>query len=299
MFRSGDVTGTLKLLWSRRTLGEDMYLSLATWAFARLTLEEVSAVARAIGIHAIDISTRYKPGISKAALLRDPLASAAQLQTLGATVSNYFHHFGADTADRNLALKESIEANVRDLEKVLTFADAAAIPTVFFLPGQINPGQCRREALDVSVDSLNAMMEVASHFQTRICIEPAVRSLVETPSNAEELVQRTGIGLALDYSHFVCLGYTQERIDPLVQYAKHIHLRQARPGHLQAAFDKGTINFPAVFGLLRDSGYRGALTVEFIHQLFTNDTPDDVLTEAVLMRDCFNEWAVDLPAGSL
>ncbi|MBE7734277.1 hypothetical protein H0482_14470 [Devosia sp. CC-YST696] len=143
------------------------------------------------------------------------------------------------------------------------------------------------------------MMQVASHFRTRICIEPAVRSLAETHWIAGELVRRTGIGLALDYSHFVCLGYTQEQIDTLVPYAKHIHQRQARPGHLQAAFDRGTINFPALFGKLRDSGYRRALAVEFIRQLFANDRPDDVRTEAVLMRDRFNGWATGFPDGSL
>jgi sugar phosphate isomerase/epimerase len=274
-----------------------MYLSLATWAFARLTLAEVSAVAKAIRLDAIDISTRYLPGLDKTRLLADPEATAAGLTSLALPVANYFHHFGADTADRNLALKGSIEANVRELERVLTFADAASIPTVFFLPGLINPGQSGRQAFDISVDSLRAMMDVAAGFRANICIEPAMRSIAETPAMAEELVQQTGIGLALDYSHFVCLGYTQDQIDPLVQYAKHVHLRQARPGHLQAGFDKGTINFPAMFGHLRDAGYQGALAIEFIRQLFTNDGPDDVLTETVLMRDCFHSWTSGLPSN--
>ncbi|MBE7734278.1 hypothetical protein [Devosia faecipullorum] len=116
-----------------------MHLSLSTWAFARLALEEVRAVASAIGIHAIDGNTRYRPGISEDALLADPLAPAAQLQNLGITLSDYFHKLGADTVDRNLALKGSIEANVRDLEKVLTFADAATILAVFFLPDRPIP----------------------------------------------------------------------------------------------------------------------------------------------------------------
>jgi sugar phosphate isomerase/epimerase len=273
-----------------------MHLSLTTWSFSRLQLEEAAAVAKAIGMSAIDISTRYRPGLDKPELLHDPKASAERVRMLGLPVSNYFHHFGADVADRNLALPASLDANVRDLERVLTFADAADIPTVFFLPGMINPGQSRQQAMAASVESLKAMSQMASHFRARICIEPAVRSFAETPDIARELVDRTGVALALDYSHFICLGYTQQQVDPLIPYAAHVHLRQARPGHLQASFDKGTLNFPALFGALREAGYTGALAIEFIRQVFTNDWADDVMTETILMRDCFNAWMSETSA---
>lgn len=267
-----------------------MHLSLTTWSFPRLRLGEAAAVAKAIGMSAIDISTRYRPGLDKRELLHDPRASAERVRMLGLPVSNYFHHFGADVSDRNLALPAGVDTNVRDLEQVLTFADAAGIPTVFFLPGMINPGQSRRQAMAAAVESLKALLQVASHFTARICIEPAVRSFAETPDMVRELVDRTGVALVLDYSHFICLGYTQQQVDPLIPYAAHVHLRQARPGHLQASFDKGTLNFPALFGALREAGYTGALAIEFIRQVFTNDWADDVMTETILMRDCFIDW---------
>lgn len=268
-----------------------MHLSLTSWSFPRLGLTEAVAVAKAIGMRGIDISSRHGPGIDKAELLADPLAAAARIRALDLPVTNYFHHFGADAADRNLALPGSTDANLRDLAQVLTFADAANIPTVFFLPGVINPGQSQRAAFEAAVASLRAFMALQPQFRARICIEPTVRSCAESPDMVQELVERTGVALALDYSHFICQGYPQHLIDPLAQHAAHVHLRQARPGQLQAAFDMGTLNFPAIFGVLRDVGYADALSIEFIQRAFTNAASDDVMTETVLMRDCFNHWA--------
>ncbi|GGH61726.1 TIM barrel protein [Frigidibacter albus] len=268
-----------------------MHLSLTAWSFPRLTLTEFAGVAKAISMAAIDISSRHRTGIDKAEMLADPLLAASRVRALGLPVSNYFHHYGADALARNPALPGSIDANLRDLEQVLTFADAAGIPTVFFLAGAINAGQSRRDALEASVESLRAFMALQPGFKARICIEPAVRSSAESPDDAQELVDRTGVALALDYSHFICSGYTQQQVDPLVKHAAHVHLRQARPGQLQAPFDMGTLNFPAIFGALRDAGYGGALAIEFIYRAFTNAVPDDVMTETVLMRDCFNDWA--------
>jgi sugar phosphate isomerase/epimerase len=268
-----------------------MYLSLASWSFPSLTLQEAAGLSKVLGIGALDVSTKGRPGLDKAEILGDPLAAAERVRALGVKVPNYYHHFGAHLADRNLALPGTIGQNARDLERALIFADAAQIPTLFFVPGIVNPGQSRRQALDVTVESLKALREVSEDFKAEISVEPIVRSFAETPAIVTELVERTGIRLTLDYSHFACLGYTQEQVDPLCARAAHVHLRQARMGDLQARFTKGTINFPALFATLRDAGYGGALTIEYVHQDFMDANFDDVITETVAMRDCFNEWS--------
>lgn len=267
-----------------------MQLSLTSWSFPALTLDEAAAVSRVLSIGALDVSTKGRPGLDKAQILADPDAAADRVTTLGVRVPNYYHHFGDNLADRNLALPGTIDANARDLEKVLAFADAADIATVFFLPGIVNPGQSRRQAMEVSATSITALLDVSRDFAAEICVEPIIRSYAESPSIVRDLVDRTGIRLALDYSHLVCLGYRQEEIDPLCAHAAHIHLRQARMGRLQEKFARGSINFPALFGTLRDTGYTGALAIEYVHQEFLGANTDDVMTETVTMRDSFNDW---------
>ena len=164
---------------------------------------------------------------------------------------------------------------------------------MFILPGIINPGQSRDDATRVSVASLKALLDVASDFNARLCIEPHVHSFAESPAIVQRLIDETGIGLALDYAHFACLGYLQDEVDPLAKHAVHVHLRQAKMGHLQAKFAEGTLNFPAMFATLRAAGYTGWLALEAVHQGYMNTLGDDVLTETVALRDCFRNWMGD------
>lgn len=267
-----------------------MELSLTSWSMPSCTLDEAAAISRALGIGALDVGLFYRSGLDKAALLSDPLAVAQSLAGLGIPIPNYYHLFGEGLGGRNLSLPGTLTENLKDLEQVLKFADAGGIPTVFILPGIVNPGQSRQEAQKVSTKSLTEMASLAADYQATLCIEPHVHSFAESPRIAKELVEATGVKLALDYSHFTCLGYRQDEIDTLAPYAGHVHLRQAKMGELQTKFDQGTLNFPAMFGTLRDAGYRGALAIEPVHQDYMNTLYDDVLTEIIALRDSYNQW---------
>ena len=267
-----------------------MKLSLAAWSLPACTLTEAAAISNALGIGALDVGLFYRSALDKAQILSDPKAAATRLRGLGIAIPNYYHLFGNGLADRNLSQPGGTDANARDLEQVLTFADAAEIGSVFVLPGIVNPGQSRDQAARASADSLKALLQVASGHKTRLCIEPHVHSWAESPALVERLIDETGIGLALDYAHFACLGYRQQDVDPLAQHAVHVHLRQARMGALQAKFAQGTLNFPAMFATLRDAGYDGWLAIEYVHQDYMNTLAEDVLTETVTMRDCYNNW---------
>jgi sugar phosphate isomerase/epimerase len=267
-----------------------MYLSLTAWSMPSCTLEEAAGISRALGIGALDVGLFYRSALDKAEILSDPQAAAGRLAGLGVRIPNYYHLFGDGLDGRNMARPEALEENLKDLAQVLTFADAAGIGTVFILPGVVNPGQSRAQAEAASTVALREMVAISRNHTARLCIEPHVHSFAESPAIARRLAEATGVALALDYSHFACLGYRQEEIDPLAPFAAHVHLRQARMGALQTKFAHGTLNFPAMFGALRDAGYQGALAIEPVHQDYMNTLFEDVLTEIVALRDCFTTW---------
>ncbi|MDO8982787.1 sugar phosphate isomerase/epimerase [Cypionkella sp.] len=267
-----------------------MKLSLTSWSFPACNLQECAAISRALGIGALDVGLFYRSGLNKSEILADPKAAAEPLRSLGVSIPNYYHLFGAGVSGQNLSLPGTISQNIKDIDSVLTFADAANIASVFILPGIINPGQSRDQAAQQATESLKALLEVATHHRARLCIEPHVQSWAESPALTQLLIDQTGIGLALDYSHFTCLGYRQDEIDPLAKHATHIHLRQTKMGALQTKFAHGTLNFPALFATLRDVGYYGHLALEAVHQDYMNTLTEDVLTETILLRDCFQNW---------
>ncbi len=263
-----------------------MKLTCASWSFPYCTLKEVAGIANAIGIGAVDVGIDYKAAIDRKALLKNPETTGRALLDLGVDLPCFYYRFGDALAERNIADPATLEHNLYDFKKITQFCTAAGIKTLFILPGVINPGQTVAAALDASARSLNAFQPIALEADLALTIEAHVQSVTESPRLVLELLDQVpGLKLTLDYSHFVCLGYRQEDINPLASHAAHVHLRQARPGELQAKFEQGTINFPALIGTLKDVGYDGYLALENVHQGYMNTLYDDVLTETIRMRD--------------
>jgi sugar phosphate isomerase/epimerase len=268
-----------------------MRLSVTCWSFPHLTLQEVAGVARALGFEALDVGYFYTSALDRARLIADPEGYAAEVrETTGLAVANLYHLFGDGLADRNLAGPPD-PRNLVDLRAALRFAQAAGAPSLFVLPGVVNSGQTRMEALDASVEALRPMAEAAAEAGVALCVEPHVHSVIESPAMTEELVTRVpGLRLALDPAHFLCLGYRQEEVEPLCRRVGHVHLRQARPGVLQTKFDEGTLNVPSFLGALREAGYEGYVACEAVHQAYMSTWNEDVLTETVRLRDAVRAW---------
>jgi sugar phosphate isomerase/epimerase len=268
-----------------------MKLSLTTWSFPLCTLPECVAVARALGIGALDVGYFYRSSLDKMRLLREPEQYAVEVTKITGSLANLYHLFGSSLADRNLAGGAGVAENLRDFEAALRFCRAAGIATIFVLPGVVNAGQSRTDALQVSAERLNRMQERAVAAGIILTIEPHVHSYLESPSLVLELLGRVpGLRLTLDYAHFHCLGFSQEQIDVLAPYAAHVHLRQAKVGSLQSRLEHGTLNFLAILGTLRQSGYSGFLSLEYVHQDYMDTLHVDVLSETVKMRDLVQGW---------
>lgn len=268
-----------------------MKLSVTSWSFPECSLSEVAGLSKLLHINAVDLGYFYRSALNKKRILENPGEIAEEVRNLNITIPCLYHLFGDDIRDRNLSQKESAKQNIKDLQSVTQFCKQAAIETIFILPGIINPGQSRREAMRVSAESLKEMMELCQKEGVSLAIEPHVHSYLEAPEMVLELLDKVkDLKVILDYAHFVCLGFTQTAIDPLIPFTKLIHLRQAKQGYLQTGLEKGTINFPAVFGELRDHAFEGYMSIEYVHQDYMNTLYNDVLSETIKMRDMAEEW---------
>ena len=269
-----------------------MKLSVTSWSFPQLNLDEVGGVVKAIGIEAVDLGYFYRSALDKARLLTEPEAYAREIGArLPVKVANLYHLFGQGVADRNLASPDHRAENLADFRQALKFCSAIGAPTVFILPGILNGAQSRAQALAETVESLRPLVEAGLEAGVDVCVEPHVHSYLESPALTAEMCARApGVKLAIDYAHFAVIGYRQDEIDMLAPYVGHAHLRQARPGALQAKLEEGTLNFAAMFATFRDAGFDGYLACEYVHQGYFDTLHDDVLSETVKMRDLFRAW---------
>ena len=255
-------------------------------------LDEAWAIARALGFQALDIGLFYGPALDKAQVLADPVAAAAGLTARWIRAANLYWLFGTGLADRALTDPDARAGNLADFAAVCRFAQKAAIPSVFVLPG-VADARPKAKAIRESAISLRAMLPIAQDHGLTLTVEPHVGGVLGSPAETLALLEQApGVRLALDYAHFACMGFSQESIDPLAPYAGHVHLRQARPGALQAKWGEGTLDFAAMVAVLRAAGYDGWLAVEYVHQAYMNTLSDDVLTETIRMRDAMHALGI-------
>ncbi len=256
-----------------------MQLTITSWSFPACTLAETWGIGQALGFRAIDVGLLHQAALPRQRIVDEPEVVARDLN--GIAVSNLYWLFGPDIIENAVSDPESRGRNAAEFEEVCRFAKAVGCPTIFVLPGVTSPG-----AFGAAAASLRDLVGVAQRHGITLTIEPHVGGLLASPEDTLRLLAEVpGLRLTLDYAHFVCMGYRQAEIDVLAPHAAHVHMRQARPGALQAKWGEGVLDITAMVGVLRDVGYQGYLAVEYVHQSYMNTLFDDVLTETVRMRD--------------
>jgi sugar phosphate isomerase/epimerase len=261
-------------------------LSVTSWSFPACTLAECQGIAQALGIGHLDLGLLHGAALPRDRLLADPLGLAGEVAAAGIRAANLYWLFGPDPHVNAVSDPQALDRNLAELGPVLRFAEALEIPSLFVLPGVTRPGVPRAQLLAHSAAALRAMLPLAAQHGVALTVEPHVGGLLASPSETLRFLDAVpGLRLTLDYAHFACLGFPQEAIDPLAPHAAHVHLRQARPGALQAKWGEGTLDLGAQIETLREAGYDGFLSVEYVHQAYMSTLSDDVLTETVRMRD--------------
>ncbi len=256
-----------------------MQLCVTSWSFPACTLREAWGISGALGFGAMDLGLLHGPSLDRARIVSDPEGAARDLA--GIQMSNLYWLFGGDIAENAVSDPAAKARNEVEFASVCRFARAAGCPTVFVLPGVSGDG-----AFGAAAAGLRGQIRVGDAHGVQLTVEPHVGGLLASPAaTLGMLAEVPGLKLALDYAHFVCMGFRQAEIDVLAPHAGHVHMRQARPGALQAKWGEGVLDFTAMVGVLRDAGYDGYLAVEYVHQGYMNTLFDDVLTETIRMRD--------------
>lgn len=242
-------------------------LACADSAFPRLSHAAALAVIRDLGIAAVDVCVfagydHTPPPV----VMDDPRrAAAAVAERLdGLVVSDVFAILGSSFED--LAVNHpdaTVRAeSLRQFEHLVTFAAALHAPGVTLLPGM--PFDDADASLERAAAELRRRAEIAGDAGLRLAVEPHYESVAATPDRALALVERApAVGLALDHSHFVFQGIAQEDADVLLPHARHVHLRQARPGNMQTRVTEGTIDFKRLRDQLLAAGYTGYFALEY------------------------------------
>lgn len=281
------------------TVAGTMPVSGSTWSFVGATLPEAVRIYAALGIGAADLiavpGNPDLPMLASEQILRRPRELAREILDLGAPVSNLNYNFAANFHERAINHKDAgvRKRNREDYRSVIEFCRACRIPSVTVLPGIVQEGWTREKALALTAEELHHMSAMSRKEGITTTFEAHVGSILESPLDTLSFMKSNPeLKLTLDYGHFICRGYAQEQVDPLVPYAAHVHLRQAAPQKLQARWDEGTLDFTGIIGKLASATYAGFLSLEYEHMEGWMDLDQaDVFTETVKMRNLLRSLA--------
>lgn len=267
-------------------------LAGAAWSFVGTTLLESANIWRALGIQSIDLFAVPGAQLDSEEIEQDPKGQARRFKKLGMPVSNLFYLFGTDFENRALNSPDVIvqSKNMDTLKKVLDCCRTSNIPSLLILPGIDHPGMSHEDAIRRSGEVLTEMTAVALESGVLLIFEPHVESVLENPKETLKFLKcYSDLKIALDYSHFIALGYKPSDVHPLLPYTRHFHLRQGAYRKLQSRWEDSEIDFTDVVRRLQEVGYEGYLTLEYEHEPgWMKMDQCDVMTESIKMRNLVN-----------
>jgi sugar phosphate isomerase/epimerase len=276
-------------------------LSCADSAFPKLSHEAACMVIADLGFRHADVcvfeSYQHNP---PAVVVADPDHSAdvvnERLARHGLDAVDVFAILGDPLELTTLAINHPDEAEreeaMRRFHRIVRFAARIGAPGITLLPGSVFEGTTPQESLDRSASELQKRAAVAGEAGLALSIEPHYESVVETPTLCLELLDKApDVTVTLDHGHFVFQGFTQDEIDVLLGRTRHLQLRQAERGDMQAPARKGSIDYALMLDRLSGRGYAGYLGLEYQWDEWMDFNRVDCISETAELRDVLLAWA--------
>ena len=116
-----------------------------------------------LGIDALDVGYFYGPALDKAKLLAEPERRRRRGSWRSGSIFPASTTSSARRSPTAISpIRRHLDANVADLKQAVRFCKRAGIGVIFVLPGVVNPGQGRKEALAQSAASLKRLLPIAA-----------------------------------------------------------------------------------------------------------------------------------------
>ena len=266
-----------------------MEIGGCSFSFGPKPLHEALQVLKNFGFDIVDV------GVCPGNTQIHPVEAASEPGRVASIVKETLHEmnqrpeecFVLDFGEAINHPENSVRERTRSLFPGLArFASLAGFRSVMLIPGIVHPSMGKDRSFDLSVKVLRELVEMSNDAGVQLNIEPCEPSVADDPQDAVRLCEEVpGLGLTLDYSHFIDPGFDQSSVEPLHRFARHFHARQAAPGKRVEAVNKGTIDFKRIISLLKQQKYNGVVAVEYVDCETTTLSGVNVMDETIKMKN--------------
>lgn len=255
------------------------------WTLRKLSTRQAAHVIRALGFERMDLGNA--PDL-------DPLDAANHVRETVAYLNSIRAETGLTFVDVFPQLPQPPnhpDAAERQLSRVglaawFRIAADAGLAGITLTPGHYWPGHTADDDFARAAEELCWAVEQGQRHGLVTRIEPHVSSVTWTPQLAVRMVREVpGLSLTLDHSHFVFHDIPYEQIATMHPHGTHWHARQARPGDICCACERGTIDFGRIVGDLACQGYAGTICLEFTGGTWMSHGYVDAIGETMVLAD--------------
>lgn len=266
-----------------------MAIACATSLFCRSSLEEALSGIRGLAFDKIDLAMidgwihvnttdlahDYQGTLARVDSLLQKYELTPILVNMG--VSSQLH-------DRSPEGKSKRQA---ETEALIRFMNHYGIAVSAVQPRTPDPSRPRGEVLRDSAATMRDLVAMAKGTGVTFALECHVRSIVETMAEAQEMMRLVPeLAIAYDPTHQVMQGVPLSDTLPLLERAAYVALRDACPGHGQASYGEGTVDFDWILRRLKERGYQGHFSVEYLAEK-GEDLREDVLQMKAKIAEYF------------
>jgi sugar phosphate isomerase/epimerase len=271
----------------------------ADFTFPLLPHDRVLDLIAMLRFEGVDIGlfqdrSHLQPATEFTSVRKRARALRRKLDARGLKAADIFLQAAADFASLAANHPEARRrARARDLHlRTLEYAAECGAAHVSGLPGVYFPNEPRAASFDRCCAELAWRCAQARAAGLTFSVEAHVGSIAPTPRDALRLLAATpGLTLTLDYTHFTRCGIPDARVEPLIAHASHFHARGARKGRLQTTLGANTIDYARVVEVMRRTGYRGYIGIEYVWMDWEHCNEVDNVSETIRLRDLIrNAW---------
>lgn len=179
----------------------------------------------------------------------------------------------------------------REYTALVDLAELVNCPNITLQPGGRPDDDSFEETFTRFTERLEQLSSIGGPRNISLSVEAHGGSILEKPADALRMAKRLWprVGLTYDPSHFALQGIPLADTESLLDYIKHVHVRNASPDKMQDSMARGTVDFEWLIAALRGRDYAGAVTTEYISS--TGDV--NAVKDTVLLRSRLLELGVN------
>jgi sugar phosphate isomerase/epimerase len=266
--------------------------SCADFTFPVLERTAALKLVKLLGFDHVDIglfarSTHFSPVDLQAAPQSYTAQVLQDLDDAELRASDVFVQIGVDPSER-AANDPSSDIRIKNREvfsRALEFCVAVRCNHLTGLPGVFHSTNPREKDLETAAEETAWRIKECAREGVQYAIEPHVGSICGEVESARAFLRRVeGLTLTLDYGHFVMAGESSALVHDLLTFASHVHVRGGAPDRLQTSVDENAIDFTGMLAGLKQLGFDGFLSLEYVWVDWNGCNRTDNVSETVLLR---------------